>query len=185
MEGIFDISNGKVVISAEALAIPPFNEFWDSFKDKSEAEKEIRFCSFKNKWNSPYKAFDEEERESRILEHIYGIPTHTFSENYKRFEEEFIKFMNTPSTRLLQAAEKGIEFLIKDYNDLSDKQGLVDDKGKPLVDAGTVSRWLSQLGPAIKSYDQLKEQVKTENKLISKARGQSEIGFFERPRDKR
>lgn len=188
MEGIFDIVNGDVLISAEALAIPPFNKFWNSFKDKVQAEKEIKYAAFMHKWNTPYKAFNENEREERIINHLneyYNHKEFKFSEYYPEFEEQFIKFLDTPSTRLLNAAEQGIEFLIREYDNLKLKQGLLDDRGKPIIDADAVSRWLARLGPAIKSYDQLKEQVRTENKMVSKARGQSEIGFFERPRNKR
>ena len=170
---IFDILNGKVIIDAASLAIPPFKEFWESAQDKSIAEKEISYCVFMNKWDTPYKAFDKPERSSRIKEHVFKDVDYKFSKNYPIFEQEFIRFMRTPSSRLLDAAENGIEFLIEEYNNLQYKEG---------IDAGDVSKWMAQLGPAIKSYEQLKEQVRTEEKLGLKAKGKAEINYFEMPR---
>lgn len=173
MIDIFDIVNGKVVISAKSLAIPPFKEFWECFEDKSIPEKEISYCAFMYKWNTPYKAFDKKERPTRIKEHVFKDVNYKFSEYYTKFEKEFVQFMRTPSSRLLDAAENGIEFLIDEYNHLQQKEG---------IDAGHVSKWMMQLGPAIKSYEQLKEQVRTEEKLGLKAKGKAEINYFEIPR---
>lgn len=170
---LFDISNGKVVINADSLAIPPFKEFWESFDDKSIPEKEITYCVFMHRWDTPYKAFAKSERDDKIKQHVFKDVNYKFSEQYKKFEEEFISFVATPSSRLLDAAENGVEFLINQYNTLF----MRDD-----VDAGDVTTWMQKLGPAVKSLEQLKEQVKTEERLGVKAKGKSEIGYFEVPR---
>lgn len=173
MDDIFDIVNGKIIISAASLAIPPFKEFWESFDDKSIPEKEITYCAFVHKWDTPYKAFDKKDRINKVKEHVFKDINYQFSNQYNKFEMEFVQFVRTPSSRLLDAAENGIEFLIEEYNHLQHKEG---------IDAGHVSKWMMQLGPAIKSYEQLKEQVRTEEKLGIKAKGKSEINYFEMPR---
>ena len=183
MSKLFDIRAGKVVIDADTLAIPPFKQFWESFEDKGLAEKEITFCVFKNNWDSPYKAFDVDERWLRVLTDVFGDQSYVFSSNYDEFEKRYIEFMNTPSTRLLDGAEDGVEFLIKEYKELRNKQGKTDDYGKPLVTAEQVGKWLSQLGPAIKSLSMLRDQVRTEEKLGLKAKGGNEINYFELPRN--
>lgn len=173
MINFFNILNGKVVIDADSLSIPPFKEYWESFDDKSIPDKEIRFCVFMHKWDSPYKAYDKFERKSVIMKHVFKNENYKFSSKYKQFEEEFLKFLHTPATRLLDAAENGIEFLIREYNRLFDNDG---------VDAGDVEGWLMKLGPAIKSYEQLKEQVRTEEQVNKMAKGNTTIGYFEVPR---
>ena len=126
-----------------------------------------------HKWDTPYKAFNKDERDEKIKLHVFKDINYKFSDKYQEFEKNFIRFMATPSSRLLDAAENGVEFLIKEYNDLFYKEN---------IDAGDVSTWMQKLGPAIKSLEQLKEQVKTEERLGVKAKGGSEINYFELPR---
>lgn len=183
---MFDILSGKIVIKADILAIPPFKKYWESFNDKSIPEKEITYCVFTHKWDSPYnRSLEPDERYNRIMNDVFNTLDYKFSDQYKEFEQSFIEFLETPTSRLLTAAQQGIDFLIEEYATLRSKQGKTDNMGKPLVTAEQVGKWLIQLGGAVKSYDQLKEQVRTEEKLGIKAKGQSSIGYFERPQSKK
>lgn len=172
MINLFNIVNGKVVIDPESLAIPPFQEFWESFTDKSIPSNEIKYCSLLHRWDTPYKAYDLKERERVLKQQIFKTEDYIFSDQYKNFEKQFIRFMATPSSRLLDAAEEGIEFLIEEYKNLRSKEG---------IDAGDVSKWMKELGGVIKSYDQLRDQVKTEQAINKRAKGNNTIGYFEIP----
>lgn len=177
---LFDISEGKVVVTAEAIALPCINKLWEDTKDKSLFYKYISYIVFKVDWNSPYKAFSDDIRESYILHDVFGDKSFIVPENVLITLVEFERFIETPSTRLLKAAEEGVEFLIKEYEGLKQKQGEVDKLGKPIITAEQVGKWLGQLAGAIKSLEALREQVKNEKfSTGTKIRGGSELNYYE------
>lgn len=178
---MFDIINGKVVIDAKTLSIPPFSKYYNSTKDKAHAEKIISYVVFKHRWNTPYKAYSPEDRETVILKDIFGGPV-VFSLEEQEFEQRYIELQATPLTRLLEAAEEGVEYLIRQFNSLRDKENQTDNYGKPLVTANDVGRWLDRISGTVKSLDTLKKQVASEQIEGTKVKGGSEIGHYELPK---
>jgi len=69
---MFDIQGGKVILSTESLAIPPFRDFYNNSTDKELALKEIEYIVFLYKWNTPYEAYPVSERASKVAKDIFG-----------------------------------------------------------------------------------------------------------------
>lgn len=178
---MFDIVAGKVVIDAKTLAIPPFSTYYNSVKDKSQAEKVIQYVVFKHRWNTPYKAYSPEDRDIIIQKDVFGKLVE-FTIEEKEFERRYVELQSTPLTRLLEAAEEGVEYLIRQFNGLREKEGHTDNYGKPLVTANDVSRWLEKIAGTVKSLDALKKQVASEQVEGSRVKGGSEIGHYELPK---
>lgn len=59
---MFDIQGSKIVLSTEDLSIPPFKDYYNSAKDKSQALKEIEYIVWLHRWNTPYLAYPEKDR---------------------------------------------------------------------------------------------------------------------------
>lgn len=179
---MFDIVAGKVVIDAKSLAIPPFANYYNSIKDKAYAEKIITYVVFKHRWNSPYKSYSPEDRDEIIKRDVFNDSKFELDSQAKYFETRYIELQATPLTRLLDAAEEGVEYLIRQFNSLREKENMTDNYGKPLVTANDVGRWLDRISGTVKSLDALKKQVASEQVEGSRVRGGSEIGHYELPK---
>lgn len=176
----FDIKNRKVVLSNIAYGIPCIKNLYEKMKDSQMFLKYVSYAIFSTYYNSPYKAYSVEIRDSMIKRDLFGDENYKVSDELKEFVLKLEEFMTTPSLRLLDAAEDAIDFLINEYKSLSSMQGLLDSKGKPLVSIGDVSKWLKELAPAVKSIETLRESVIKEELTASKnVRGQAEIGMYE------
>lgn len=182
---LFDLIGNKLKIHVDVLALPPFQSIWDSEKDKDLAEKYIKFVVFFYKYDSPYvSGYSPEDRERVLKEDIFKDANYTIPDKVYELGKRYQELQRTPSIRLLEAAEEGIEFLINEYHSLEEKRHLTDKLGKPLVTADQVGKWLAQLGSAVKSVDMLKKQVQVEQIETGKVRGGSSIGSFELPNKK-
>uniref|UniRef100_A0AAU8BBM0 Uncharacterized protein n=1 Tax=Dulem virus 42 TaxID=3145760 RepID=A0AAU8BBM0_9CAUD len=78
---MFDIKGNKIVLATDELAIPPFKDYYNNASNKTTALKEIEYIIWRYKWNTPYEAYPEKERTSRIAKDIFGAsdweePTH-------------------------------------------------------------------------------------------------------------
>lgn len=69
---MFDIQGGKIKLSTQDLAIPPFKQHYNSAEDKSQALKEIEYIVWLYKWNSPYEAYPEKDRPSIIGKDVFN-----------------------------------------------------------------------------------------------------------------
>lgn len=177
---IFDIKDKEVILHADGIAIPFINKLFDEVEDKTLALKYIKYVVFSGDWNSPYKAFAEDIRDEYLKDDLFGDKNFEIPNNVKVCLDEFIKFTETPSTRLLNAAEEGVDFLIREYNTLKTKQHETDKMGKPLVTAEQVGKWLGQLSGAVKSLETLKEQVIKEQVTSGgRIRGGNELNPYE------
>jgi len=68
---MFDIQGNRIKLSTEDLAIPPFKDYYNKAKDKSEALKEIEYVIWLYKWNTPYEAYPEKQRASVVAKDIF------------------------------------------------------------------------------------------------------------------
>ena len=86
---MFDIQGGKIKLSTQDLAIPPFKDYYNNAEDKSSAIKEIEYIIWLYKWNSPYEAYPEKERSSIVGKDVFNndkyIPTAEMKILAKRF----------------------------------------------------------------------------------------------------
>ena len=88
---MFDIQGGKIKLSTEDLAIPPFKDYYNEAKDKSLALKEIEYVIWLHRWNTPYEAYPVETRASVVAKDVFRDekykPTSAVQELAKRFNE--------------------------------------------------------------------------------------------------
>ena len=116
-----------------------------------------------------------------IKKDVFGDENFKIDPKYDLIDE-FKRFSSTPSTRLLDAAEEGAEFVISEFKALKDKRGEVDRSGKPLVTADDVLKWMEKIDKALKTLEAAREAVQKEQTTSTKkVRGKSEIGMYEQP----
>lgn len=68
---MFDIKGDKITLATEDLAIPPFKDYYNDAEDKTKALKEIEYIVWLYKWNTPYEAYPEKERASKIAKDVF------------------------------------------------------------------------------------------------------------------
>lgn len=181
---MFDIVAGKVVLDKESLTIPVIANYWNKYEsNRDHAIKMIQYVVFKYRWDSPYKSYSPEDRDRIIKTDIFtDAKGFEMNEDDREFEQRYVQLQATPLTRLLEAAEEGVEYLIRQFNGLREKEDKTDSYGKPLVTANDVSKWLEKIAGTVKSLDTLKKQVASEQVTGSKVKGGSEIGHYELPK---
>jgi hypothetical protein len=181
MAKIFDILNGEVIITAEALAIPAFKSLWDADKSKSKdkAKDEIRYVAFLcDHTKSPYKDFPEYEKEDIIRKDIFKDSDWMPNERVKSACEAYLRMHETPVTRLLKASKSAVDKLAV-YLETVDFEKL-DTNGKPYSARDVVFN-LGNIGNLVKSLATLEEAARREQSETSRVQGGTEIGYFENP----
>ena len=181
MARIFDILNGEVVITAEALAIPAFKTIWDNDKSKTKgiATNEIKYVAFLcDQSKSPYKDFPEYEKEAIIIKDVFKDEGWKPSEEVKLACETYLKMTETATMRLLRASKSAVDKLAE-YLETVDFNKL-DVNGKPYSARDVVFN-LGNIGNLVKSLNVLETAVKREQTETSKIQGGAEIGYFEDP----
>lgn len=172
---MFDIQGGKIKLSTEDLAIPPFKDYYNNAKDKSEALKEIEYIIWLYKWNSPYEAYPEKDRAKQVAIDIFKDEKYKPSEEMNNLAKRFLEFQETPGTRLLSASQTAAEGLIQALTDYS--AGTMD-----IDTAIKVTRILKDVGPIVKSLDIAMKQAKVEQLETGRVKGGGTIGLYEIPR---
>lgn len=169
---MFDIKGDKISLKVEDLAIPPFKDYYNNSKDKSEATKEIEYVIWLYKWNTPYEAYPLSERPKKVAKDVFGIEDYTPSDELKELITRFNEFQETTGTRLLSASQTAAEGLIAALNDYS--TGLMD-----IDTAIKVTRILKDVGNIIKSLDIAMKQAKAEQLETGRIKGGGTIGLYE------
>jgi hypothetical protein len=180
MAKIFDILNGEVTVTAEALAIPAFKVLWDRDKSKGKgiALNEIKYVVFLcDHMKSPYKDFPEYEKEDIIKKDVFGDGWKP-DECVKTACEAFISMTETPTMRLLRASKSAVDKLAI-YLETVDFEKL-DSNGKPYSARDVVFN-LGNIGNLVKSLNVLDMAVKKEQSETNKVQGGTEVGYFEDP----
>ena len=172
---MFDIQGGKVILSTESLAIPPFRDFYNNSTDKELALKEIEYIVFLYKWNTPYEAYPVSERASKVAKDIFGQEDYVMSDELKALAVRFKEFQETPITRLLATSKNAVEGL----------ESTLEECSKNAMDVDTalkVTRILKDVGQVSKSLDITMKQAKAEQLDTGKVKGGGIIGMYELPR---
>lgn len=172
---MFDIQGGKVILSTESLAIPPFRDYYNNSTDKELALKEIEYIVFLYKWNTPYEAYPVSERASKVAKDIFGEEHYIMSDALKVLAVRFREFQETPSTRLLATSQNAAEGLMSTLEECSKNAMDVDTALK-------VTRILKDVGQVVKSLDIAMKQAKAEQLDTGKVKGGGIIGMYELPR---
>ena len=95
--------------------------------------------------------------------------------------EDYKELQNTINTRLLLAEEEGMEYIIRQFNSIREKENLVDNNNKPLITPDLVGKWMEKANKAVEVHTKLLKAVRSEQSTLTKVKGGSEIGSFELP----
>lgn len=172
---MFDIQGNKIILKTDELAIPPFKDFYNNAKDKSQALKEIEFIIWRYKWNTPYEAYPEKERTRRVGKDVFGIDNYVPADDIKELAKRFNEFQDTPMTRLLTSSKHAAEAIMNVMNDYSQEDLDIDTATK-------VSKLLKDISGIIKSLDVAMKQAKAEQAETGRIKGGGIIGLYESPK---
>lgn len=169
---MFDIKGDKIALNVEDLSIPPFKDYYNNAEDKSQAVKEIEYIIWLYRWDTPYEAYPQQERPSRVAKDVFGNENYKPSQELKDLAKRFVEFQETPGTRLLSASQMAAEGLITALNEYSTGDMDIDTAIK-------VTRILKDVGNIVKSLDIAMKQAKVEQVEAGRVKGGGSIGLYE------
>ena len=172
---MFDIKGNKISLSTDDLAIPPFKDHYNNAEDKAQALKEIEYVVWLNKWNTPYEAYPEKERASKVAEDVFKDKKYIPTAEVKELSKRFIEFQETPGTRLLAASRSAAE-------GLTEAIYLYSAEAMDIDTAIKVARILKDVGNIVKSLDMTMKQAKAEQMETGRVKGGGQIGLYELPK---
>lgn len=164
---LFDLSGSDLTIHVDALAIPEFEEIWNTREDKHDAVNIIKYVILNNYPLSPYvRSYLENDRKEMLSNKFLRGVLYT-EEELKNAELAFIslydtlsikslRYMRATLDRLITEELMGSKISIKDAVDLQPK-----------------------LEKAIESIKKLEETVKLELAGKSKIKGGYKLGILE------
>lgn len=169
---MFDINGNKIQLKTDELAIPPFKDHYNNAKDKSYALKEIEYIIWLYKWNTPYVAYPENERSTRVAKDVFGDENYTPTAEVKELIKRFNEFQETPSTRLLKASQKTAEGLTATLEAYSNEPMDIDTSIK-------VSKLAKDVPAIVKALDVAMKQAKAEQLDSGRIKGGGILGLYE------
>ena len=172
---MFDIIGSKIKINVDDLAIPPFKDYYNNAKNKSQALKEIEYVVWLYKWNTPYEAYPENERASKVAKDVFNVDLYEPNDDLKQLIVRFKELQETTGTRLLKASQRAAEGIIDTLNAYGGTEMDIDTAIK-------VSRVLKDVGSTVKSLDIAMKQAKAEQLETGRIKGGGTIGLYELPR---
>lgn len=172
---MFDIIGSKIRINVDDLAIPPFKDYYNNAKNKSQALKEIEYVIWLYKWNTPYEAYPENERASKVAKDVLNVDSYEPNDDLKQLIVRFKELQETTGTRLLKASQRAAEGIIDTLNAYGSTEMDIDTAIK-------VSRVLKDVGSTVKSLDIAMKQAKAEQLETGRIKGGGTIGLYELPR---
>ena len=170
MKRLFDIVNGKVIMNPTALWLPQFKKLWDRDKSKykSKAVNEISYIVFMYGFHSPYSAYNEDDKEKKILQDYFpDNPNWRPDKDMVLAIEKYKELQDSVALRALKAAKIGLDKAAEYFETVSSDR------------ASDILRIAKELGPTVKSLDMLTKQVEKEQLENSSIRGGEGIGLFE------
>ena len=171
----FDILGGDVVIHADALAIPCFNDIWVNHK-KDVATRIIKYIVLNNHPKSPYvMSMSTEKRAEKLQERLLsGIDIS--NEYLVAAEAEYLEFTNTLSLQMLSGIRMGLE-------DMSASLKARKRSGEmSFRDMNDLLNMASRAEKAIKSIQDLEQKVNAEEHGSSRVNGGNKVGYYELPK---
>lgn len=89
---MFDIQGNKIILSTNDLAIPPFKDYYNNSTNKELALKEIEYIIWLYRWNTPYEAYPENERSSRVAKDVFKDDNYVMNDDLKALAVRFLEF---------------------------------------------------------------------------------------------
>lgn len=121
--------------------------------------KAIEYVIWNKKWNSPYNAYPEKDRASKIAYDVFGDANYIPDNTVKDLMQRFTEFQETPGTRLLTASRSAAEGLIEALSSYS-------EDGMDIDTAIKVTRILKDVGNIVKSLDIAENKLKLSNRRL-------------------
>jgi hypothetical protein len=180
---LFDIENNKVIIFPEALLINSFKVLYDTDKSKDNqiAKEDLAFVVFWCHFKSPYKNFDEDEREEKIIRDVITQKDWKKTALIENAIHKYKELHTTYSMGLLEDVEYGLS-QIRQYFRNNAKLLAADTEGKVTA---TYLANVDKVQKMIATIKGLKELVEKEINESNRIRGGGNVGRRELPKDKR
>lgn len=147
MKDLLTVNNNLVIPSPYALTIPEFEKL---------SVKELSFVYFFADHRSSYAAYDERERESKLLEELKVKGTPALKAAILKYKE----LSETHAVKLLKAARISVNKLESYFKTID--LTATDDNGKLIFQAKDLVANLSKMGDVIEGLNKLEELVKVE-----------------------
>ena len=170
MNKLFDIQNGNVVINPTVIWIPEFKKIWDRdrSKTKEKASREISYIVFLHSFQSPYQAYTEKDRESKILQDYFkDSPDWKPDEDVKAAIKKYNELQDSAALRLLRTSKKALE-KIEEFMDSAAPE-----------DVDKIVKNTKELGNIMHSLDNLEKQVQKQQLEKASVRGGQDVGLWE------
>ena len=168
---LFDINNnGQVVMNPTVLWVPQFKKIWDRDKSKSKekASREISYVVFLYGYNSPYQAYPEKDRESKIINDYFKDNLDWKpDDDVKAAITKYLELQDSAALRLLRTSRKALE-KIDEFMDNANPS-----------DVDQIVKNTKELGKLMVSLDELEKQVQKQQLQRANIRGGNDIGDFE------
>ncbi len=170
---LFDIVGDKVVVHAEMWALPPFQKYWESTKDKKHANDVATFIILCDYWNSPYvKSMTPDVREKRLKLSKFGDENYQLTLDEQLCRDEYKALINTRLLKMLNSMNNKLD-TISDYYENSLEEELDETKIQKLL-AG-----FEKVKGTVQTIDFLEKAVKAEEMDNTKVRGNTQINPYE------
>jgi hypothetical protein len=181
MKNLIELSNNVLSILPEALMIREFKTLWnrDKNKTKDKALKDLAYIYYSTDFQSIYRNYHPDTRESKIRLDIYGDRDHPIDMAIVEAQNKYKELQTTLSMELLSDAEVGIDKLRIYFQNVD---FAADEEGKA---AKNFIANVKQLGELVKGLKLLREEVEKELSDQMQLRGGSTIGKRELPPERR
>lgn len=182
MNKLFDLERGNVVMNPTTLWIPEFRTLWDRDKSKSKerATREISYIVFMYAFQSPYQAYDEREREVKILKDYFSdIEGWEPDAHVKAAIKKYQELQDSAVLRLFNSTKLALEAINIHFKKVYNK--VVDSEENDIDIDATIDKLVKnakELGNLVQSLDKLEKQVQAEQ-TERRGRGDKELGLFE------
>lgn len=178
MQKLFDIDGGKVVMNPTILWLPEFKKIWDRDKSKGKevAAREISYIVFLHSFQSPYQAYSEADRESKIISDF-------FKEGWKPDDcvkagiKKYLELQDSAVLRLFNSTKLALEAINVHFKRVYNK--VVESEDDMDIDIDKLVKNAERLGNLVQSLEKLKVQVQKEQLDNTSIRGGQGVGMFE------
>lgn len=172
---IFDVVDGKVIITPEALLISPFEEIWNSDKStgKKVATEKIKFIWFYSDSGSPYNQnYSEEVRGKHIVIDVLKDKSYKITKDMTDGCNKYVELYTRAEERLVDGAEMAIYQMDKYYR-------TVDFTKLGENDIKRVSDSIVALPKLVQAIKDARKAAQSDESSSNKVRGGASVGLFE------
>lgn len=181
MKNLIELVNNSMSILPEALMIREFKALWDRDKSKTKerALKDLAYIYHSTDFQSIYRNYHPDNRESKMKLDIYGNRDYQIDKLIDAAKAKYRELQTTLSMELLSDAEFGLDKLREYFKNVDFSE---DEEGKA---AKNFIANVKQLGDLVKGLKSLREEVEKELVDQMQIRGGSTVGRRELPPERR